>query len=193
MLPRSFYFLRHGETDWNKQQRIQGYTDIPLNDNGRQQAEAAIPFLSSLKIDRLIVSPLSRAHETATIVNAVLGKPIIIDEGLKERNFGILEGKEINEMQAIRQAMIDQGLPHEENGYPCPPEAEPYSVFKDRTVQALARHLDTHEGENLLFVAHGGIYRVLLRCLMNDIGQSGNAEPFHFEKKGADWSLICLR
>lgn len=193
MLPRSFYFLRHGETDWNKRQLIQGYTDIPLNDNGRQQARTAIPFISSLEIDCIVASPLSRAHETATIVNEVLGKPLLVDEGLRERNFGMFEGKEVNEMLAIRQGMIEEGLPSEENGYPCPPEAEPYGIFKDRILGALARHLDTYAEENILFVAHGGIYRVLLRCLMNDIGHSENAVPFHFEKREADWALISLR
>jgi broad specificity phosphatase PhoE len=75
MLPRSFYFVRHGETDWNKEGRIQGHTDIPLNATGRQQAEHAAPVFLRRPIDIIVTSNLSRAYETASIINAALQKP----------------------------------------------------------------------------------------------------------------------
>ena len=183
MLPRSFYFLRHGETNWNKQGLMQGHTDIPLNDTGRAQAEAAVAALSRMPIDRIVASPLVRAYETAEIVNRVLQKPLTADAGIQERHFGSMEGVTHAEMDRQRSAwMADGTLPAEENGYPCPPEAEPYSVFKARTLDTLSKYLGDEAGGNVLFVAHGGVYRVLRRCLFQDLDHSANAQPFYFEK-----------
>lgn len=191
MLPRSFYFLRHGETDWNKQGLMQGHTDIPLNETGREQARAAIAALSRIHLDRIVASPLVRAFETAEIVNTVLKKPLITDPGIKERHFGIMEGVTHAEMDQQRQAwMANTSLTPEENGYPCPPEAEPYDVFKARTIDTLTRHLSDEVGGAVLFVAHGGVYRVLRRCLFSELDHSANAQPFYFEKVEAGlWKL----
>jgi len=198
MLPRSFYFLRHGETDWNKQGLMQGHTDIPLNDTGRAQACAAVAALSRLPIDRpidrIVASPLARAYETAEIVNSVLQKPLVTDAGLKERHFGSMEGVTHMEMDRQRSIwMVDGSLAVEENGYPCPPAAEPYGVFKARALAAFTRHLAAAEDGNVLFVAHGGVYRVLRRCLFTELDHSANARPFYFEKVEAGlWRLADL-
>lgn len=194
MLPRSFYFLRHGETDWNKQGLMQGHTDIPLNETGRAQARAAVAALSRLSIDRIVASPLVRAYETAEIVNSVLQKPLVADAGIKERHFGSMEGVTHIEMDRQRSAwMADGSLAVEENGYPCPPEAEPYDVFKTRTLETFTKHLTDEEGGDVLFVAHGGVYRVLRRCLFTELDHSANARPFYFEKVEEDlWRLVDL-
>lgn len=192
MLPRSFYFVRHGETDWNKAGRIQGSTDIPLNETGRAQAEAAIKVLSRLPIDRVISSDLQRAYETASIINAVLQKPMDIDPGLRERGYGAFEGLLLAEMDARKDAMTAAGLPREETGYPCPPAGEPYAEFRQRTLDALHRHLEEHDGQNVLFVAHGGVYRVLRRCLFTELDHSQNVQPFHFDKGVDGWRLTHL-
>lgn len=192
MLPRSFYFLRHGETDWNKQGLMQGHTDIPLNDTGRAQAEAAVAALSRVKIDRIVASPLVRAFETAEIVNRHLKINIVSEDGIRERHFGSMEGVTYAEMDRQRQQMMADGtLPVEENGYPCPPKAEPYGDFRARTIDALTRHMHAAPDENILFVAHGGVYRVLRRCLFAELDQSANAHPFFFERM--DESLWRLR
>lgn len=193
MLPRSFYFLRHGETDWNKDGKIQGHTDIPLNDTGRAQAEQVVSVLARTPIHRIVASTLSRAYETASIVNAALQKPLIVDDGLKERSFGDFEGLAIAEMDSLRDGMLKKGLPAEENGYPCPPQGEPYADFRVRTIAAFRRNLEQFEGENILFVAHGGVYRVLRRCLFTELDHSGNVQPFHFEKGVQDWTLNRLK
>lgn len=193
MLPRSFYFLRHGETDWNKEGRIQGHTDIPLNETGRTQAEQVVCILARTPIHRIVASTLSRAYETASIVNAALQKPLIVDDGLKERFFGEFEGLAIAEMDSLRDGMLQKGLPAEENGYPCPPQGEPYADFRIRTIAAFNRNLEQFDGENILFVAHGGVYRVLRRCLFTELDHSGNVQPFHFEKGVQDWTLNRLK
>lgn len=193
MLQRSFYFVRHGETDWNKAGRIQGHTDIPLNETGRTQAEQVVAVLARMPIDRIVASGLSRAYETASIINAALQKPLTVDDGLKERHFGDFEGLDIGEMDRLRDGMLKKGLPAEENGYPCPPKGEPYADFRLRTISAFRRNLEQFEGQNILFVAHGGVYRVLRRCLFTELDHSGNVQPFHFEKRAEEWALINLR
>jgi probable phosphoglycerate mutase len=193
MLPRSFYFVRHGETTWNKEGRIQGHTDIPLNDTGRQQAEQAVSVLARAPIDVIVASSLSRAYETAAIINAGLQKPLVVEEGLKERNYGAFEGLNITDMDALKAAMVEKGLQAEENGYPCPPEGEPYADFRVRSMAAFKRQLEAHEGKNILFVAHGGVYRVLRRCLFTELDHSANVQPFHFEKRDESWFLNHLR
>ena len=127
MIPRSFYFLRHGETDWNKQGLLQGHTNIPLNETGRRQAREIIPVLEKLPIDRIIASTLSRAQETAQIVNAVLNKPFAEDSQLWERHFGDFEGKTVDVIAAMKESANGE---NEENGYPCPPNAESYADLK---------------------------------------------------------------
>lgn len=196
-LPRSFYFLRHGETDWNLEKRLQGHTDIPLNANGRRQAAAVVDVLRRQPIDRIVTSNLARAHETAMIINKVLRKPIIVDEDLKERNFGVMEGRTQEEVRDFRQIMKMDDLPLEENGYPCAPQAETYADFKTRVTLAINRCLHDYAGENLLFVSHGGVYRVLNRGIFNCDGtgpnaHSPNAHPLHFQRQDDAWNLSSL-
>jgi probable phosphoglycerate mutase len=193
MLPRSFYFLRHGETDWNKNGRIQGHTDIPLNASGRSQAEQAAGLLARLPLDRIVASSLSRAYETASIVNAALQKPLTVEEGIRERHYGAFEGISVAEMDRLKAEMMGQGHAPEENGYPCPPKGEPYAAFRERVIAAFERHLLQHAGQNILFVAHGGVYRVLRRCLFAEVDHSGNVQPFHFDKRAGGWALTHLR
>jgi broad specificity phosphatase PhoE len=89
---RSFLCLRHGVTDWNAQGRFQGRTDIPLNDEGISQADAAALRLRNVRIDHVVASPLVRAARTAEIVAASLAAPLAIDDRLIECDFGNLEG-----------------------------------------------------------------------------------------------------
>jgi probable phosphoglycerate mutase len=193
MLARSFYFVRHGETDWNKAERIQGHTDIPLNDTGRAQAEHAVAVLARLPINVIVTSSLGRAYETASIINAALQKPLVVDEGLKERNFGEYEGLQASQFDTMRLDMIEKGFAPEENGYPCPPQGEPYADFRVRVIDAFGRNLAQHEGQNVLFVAHGGVYRVLRRCLFTELDHSANVQPFHFDKREDGWFLNHLK
>lgn len=192
MLPHSFYFLRHGETDWNKEGRIQGLTDIPLNQMGRSQAQKAVGLMKTLPIDRIVCSTLDRAHETARIVNQGLQKPLITDANIVERNFGAFEGMDVSAIEKLKAEMMQNGQQPEENGYPCPPEGESYGDFRARTIKAFTGHLNAFQGQNILFVAHGGLYRVLRRCLFGHADSSPNVQPFHFEKGAEKWILHTL-
>ena len=93
------YLVRHGETEWNRQRRIQGLTDIPLNDTGREQARLTGTLLTRRPITRVVASPLGRARETAQIISAELGlgEPQLHD-AFVERNYGAAEGLDFHEI-----------------------------------------------------------------------------------------------
>jgi probable phosphoglycerate mutase len=101
------YFIRHGETDWNREQRIQGLTDVPLNGQGHLQAEAVAralkDYLRGDKIDRFIVSPLTRARQSMDYVARQFDLPpslIDIDPVMTELGFGVWEGRTVSELHA---------------------------------------------------------------------------------------------
>lgn len=191
-IARSFYFVRHGETDWNLNRRVQGHTDIPLNATGRAQAEAAQAVMAGLPVDRIVSSTLGRAVETAEILNRRLRLPHDREELLRERHFGAFEGLDIMAIEEQRNAMLAQGIAPEENGYPCPPGGETYEDFKRRTIEGVNKSLSLYAGQNVLFVSHGGVYRVLRRCLFDSVDMSPNVQIFHFESTGSDWRLHKL-
>ena len=86
------YLIRHGQTDWNLEKKTQGHTDISLNENGKEQAKLVSRIISNYKIDKIYSSDLLRAKETAEIINENFGLNIILDNRLREINYGDLEG-----------------------------------------------------------------------------------------------------
>lgn len=156
----TFYLIRHGETAWNVEGRMQGHSDIPLGDNGREQAQHVAQTLSHISIDAIYSSPLSRAAETAKIISETVGLPVTINEGLKERNLGTLEGKSQAEMHAIYP---DWGTMTEEERFKDNREGtesgENTSTRVLRTLQEIAK---THEGKQIIAVTHGGNIRFTL-------------------------------
>lgn len=94
-----FYIIRHGQTNWNKEGRIQGKTDIELNEEGIKQAEEAKRILKDYPIDMIVSSTLKRARKTAEIINEAKNVPIIFKEALEERGLGEFEGKTQQEFQ----------------------------------------------------------------------------------------------
>ena len=92
------YLVRHGQTEWNLERRLQGQLDVPLNETGRNEAVLCAKQLSSVKIDNIISSDLSRAKETAVIINKSLLLPVTFDARLKELNCGNLQGNVIKEV-----------------------------------------------------------------------------------------------
>ncbi|MEU7935314.1 histidine phosphatase family protein [Micromonospora echinofusca] len=88
---------RHGNTDWNAASRIQGQTDVPLNDLGREQARDAAPLLAALRPDAIVASDLSRAADTAAALAALTGLPVRTDPRLRERHFGSWQGLALTE------------------------------------------------------------------------------------------------
>lgn len=144
--------VRHGQTDWNAQRRLQGSTDIPLNDVGRGQARDAVAVLSDYQWDAIVSSPLSRAAETANLIAAGLG--LSVDRRvpeLAERSFGPAEGLQAGpELDALR---IPGG------GFRG---AESEDEAASRGLAALEALAEEFRGRRVLVVAHGTLLRVSL-------------------------------
>ena len=147
----TFALIRHGQTDWNAQRRLQGATDIPLNDVGRGQARDAVAVVSGYAWDAVVSSPLSRAAETADLIAAGLGLTVArrLPE-LSERSFGPAEGLQAGpELDALR---IDGGF----RG------AEREDEAACRGLSALEALAEEFRGGRVLVVAHGTLLRVSL-------------------------------
>jgi probable phosphoglycerate mutase len=147
--PVAFWFLRHGETDWNAQDLSQGSIDVPLNDTGLAQARSAALLLRNRGIRSLISSPLSRARVTAEIAAAELGLPVQIDDGLREVSFGVQEGK----------PMAAWGFQDWVDGLLTPEGAESFPALTARSVAAVNRCIA--RPPLVLVVAHGAVFRAI--------------------------------
>jgi uncharacterized phosphatase len=148
------YLVRHGETDWNQQRRIQGLTDIPLNDTGREQARATGRLLARRRWDGVYASPLSRALETAAIIADELGLPAPQPvPALVERNYGEAEGLNFLE---IERRYPDRG---------SVPGQESREDVVDRVLPALRDLAREHPDQALVVVSHGGAIRSVLTAV----------------------------
>ena len=185
MLPRQpFYFLRHGETDWNKERRYQGQRDIPLNAKGRAQAENAKALLRDHPIATICSSPLRRAQETAEILNQQLCCPLVVIDGLKECAYGELEGCPKTGPEV--DVKWRQGI--------TPPGGEPYREFSARVLTGLAQSLG--QPGPVLVVAHRAVYWPLQQIArLTAEEELPNAHPLRLEppKSGAEaWCATLL-
>ncbi|MEI3604965.1 histidine phosphatase family protein [Pseudogracilibacillus sp. SE30717A] len=150
----SICLIRHGETDWNKEGKIQGKTDIPLNETGRLQAEKSAVFLSRSKWDIIITSPLIRAKHTAEIINKKLHLPIIEMVDFEERNYGEAEGLTPEERKRM--------FPTREY-----PNEEKREFVIERVMRGIQSILETYPNKKVLLVAHGGVINLILATLSN--------------------------
>jgi broad specificity phosphatase PhoE len=171
-----FYFLRHGETQWNRDGFTQGQTDTQLNDLGRAQAARAAEALRGQPIARIVASPLSRAHDTARAVADVMGLEITLDPGLMECHLGDHQG--------------DPHGPWLQNyfkGLHVPPNGERFEDFCIRAWAAMRRAVAL--GPNTLIVAHGGLWISARRNVTvdPDLPRMPNALPLHVVPEGKVW------
>lgn len=154
--------IRHGETLWNRETRIQGHTDIPLSPLGVAQAERLAQALADEPLTAVYASDLSRARMTAQAVAALHGLPVNEDPGLRERAFGRFEG--------LTWQQIDQGYPEDaarwrrrEPDFPVG-GGESLIEFSQRCLAAAHRAAAVHRGGSVLLVAHGGVLDCLYRA-----------------------------
>ena len=151
------YIMRHGRTDWNVRQKLQGRTDIPLNDEGRAMAEKAREEYRETPLDLCYCSPLSRAEETARIVLSGRDIPIIRDDRLREMSFGAFEG--------IENYFTDPDFPlsalfQKPEAYTASVGgAESFEELFARTGAFLKEVVDPlmRQGKNVLIVGHGAM------------------------------------
>lgn len=150
-----FILIRHGETDWNAEHRIQGQLDVPLNEVGRAQADAIGLRFRDETIDVLVSSDLSRAMQTMQPIADACSLQVLSDSRLRERNLGVLEGLFYEEAQrkmpqvldVFRSRQIDTPL---DGG-------ESLRAFAGRVVAALTALAETHKGKRIVAVTHGGV------------------------------------
>ena len=171
---RRFVFLRHGRTDFNARGLSQGASDIPLNDEGRAQAREAAPPLVGFGLAQIVSSPMSRALETAEIVNETLGLPLGTDPDLHEVVFGGQEGKPL-------APWFGDWM----QGRFTPEGAESFDDLVARAEAAMARVLD--RPGPLLVVSHGAFFRAVRALMGVDLDvPTPNATPMLCEPVAGD-------
>ncbi|MDF1484527.1 histidine phosphatase family protein [Ramlibacter sp. H39-3-26] len=159
--PTRIIAIRHGETAWNVDTRIQGHLDIPLNDTGRRQAGQLAAALGEEPVSAIYASDLSRAWETAQAVGRTTGAPVHAAPALRERGFGIFEGKTFAEVET---ALPAQALRWRRRDPDFEPEGgESLRRFRTRVTQAAHGLAARHPGQLIALVAHGGVLDVLYR------------------------------
>ena len=158
--------IRHGETAWNAERRLQGHLDIPLNEEGERQAAALARALAGESVDMIVSSDLSRAASTARAVADVLGLPLQTDATLRERCFGAFEGLLYDELEArFPQAYAQWRVRDPHARYPDGERrAETFAEFAQRAVDAVTRIADMHRGKRILIVSHGGVLDAVYRA-----------------------------
>ena len=153
--------LRHGETAWNVDTRIQGQLDVGLNDTGRWQARQAAQALRHETIAAIYASDLSRAFETARTIGAAVGRPPVPTPALRERHFGVFQTRTWAE---IEQHWPDQAQLWRTRVPDWAPEGgESLLTLRERIAQTVQTLAAQHLGEQIVLVAHGGVLDVLYR------------------------------
>jgi broad specificity phosphatase PhoE len=145
--------VRHGETEWNRTRRVQGHTDVPLNDEGRRQARELAAELDGERVDAVYSSDLSRARETAEILSTARNIPVVSLAELREKHFGTWEGLTANEV-------LERFPDAQAGGWG---DGESSDDMAERIVQVVERIAEAHQGELVLVVTHGGPMRAILR------------------------------
>jgi len=164
MISTRIIAIRHGETAWNASTRIQGHTDIPLNEHGLRQAQLLAQALAQAdKIDTIYSSDLQRAFATAQAMALQTGASLVTHVGLRERAFGDFEGRSFAQIELELPAQAQLWRTRAPDWTP-PGGGESLSVMQQRvlaTVNALAQQ---HPGQQIAVVAHGGVLDLLYRA-----------------------------
>jgi probable phosphoglycerate mutase len=177
------YLVRHGETEWNRLHRIQGRTDIPLNETGRKQALTTANLLAGRDWDAVITSPLSRAYETAELIAERLGLPApTVNDALVERNYGKAEG------------MTDADLNWDFPGDTPVPGRESREEVATRVLPALIAIAEDHPDQSIVVVTHGGVIRSVLAAIdpANEYGTISNGSVHSFIYEAGALTLVAF-
>jgi probable phosphoglycerate mutase len=154
--------VRHGETDWNTKGVLQGWLNVPLNERGREQARAMAEKFADADCTRVHSSPLRRALETAEIIATRLNlAPPTCDDGLRERNFGVIQGIPKAELAEQDPLLCQQVLTR--NPAAVFEQGESMDEFATRIVDAVMRIAVQRPGERVLVITHGWVMDVLTR------------------------------
>lgn len=181
-----FIFIRHGETAWNVDGKMQGSQDIPLNAKGLEQAVAAAVYLKKFPITKIVSSDLDRAKSTAVPIADAFSLAVHLDPALRERHFGDYEGRVWEEIPRVPVNPNEPGGPFD---YP-EGKVEPFHELKTRTKTAIERWMQAHKNDLILFVAHGGVFSALIDAYGTGSMRIDNAKPYDFRLQ-SDGKWIC--
>jgi len=154
------YIVRHGETEWNREGRFQGWKDSPLTEEGRHQAKSLAERLKNYKIDHLYSSPSGRTIETAEIIADANDLEIIEEPGFKEIDLGDLEGKRTEWVEANHPDVIHDFWNEPHNYEPL--SGEDFYELKERVIGTLNNILNKHSDDNILIVSHAAASKTIL-------------------------------
>lgn len=145
--------IRHGCTEYNVEKRLQGWTDVPINDLGRTQIEVLIKSIKEYDCwDVIISSDLKRASQTAEIIGEALGIPVFFYKGLRERYYGIYEGELIEKVKILKEREEDSNS-----------MVEPKDIFVKRVLKTFNTILEVFNGQKILIVSHGAVLKNLCK------------------------------
>lgn len=182
-----FVFLRHGETEFNREMRLQGHIDVPLNETGLAQAAAASKLLVKHGITRVVASPALRVQQTIEPFVKLAGLPLHIESDLMEYFVGSFEGRLAEDIRVEFEMSEADSL-----WSVLPDDAEHWPSFVTRVVSIVALWTQRHAGEKLLIASHGLVFRALAETLTGEEIYSRNAEPHLFRKVNGDWLVSPL-
>ena len=174
------YLVRHGETMWNASRRLQGHSDVPLSERGREQAHLLAKRLAKEKIECFYCSDLDRAMETARILAVPHGLEVSALAGLRELDFGPWEGMTFEEMQKNRSWNLREWFKNPLDNHV--PGGEKLSAMVKRCDLAMENIIRKHEDETIVVVAHGGSIRCIICSVLGlrhsqmwrlDLGNTG--------------------
>ena len=191
------YVFRHGQTDWNKEGRIQGHLDIPLNDEGRAQARRLIPVLQRLEVEGFLSSDLSRARETAEIPATQLGLDVAVAAGLREIFLGGVQGLTRQEIEGKYGTEFSDRL----RSTPLSDAdvvtlgSESGDAVVQRAMAAIEDHLSVQPVARLAICSHGGVVRRLVQRALPNGGfpppiTNGVVYPFEFRREEGQLVLL---
>lgn len=181
---KPFYFLRHGETQWNKTARLMGQSDIPLNNRGVDQAYDLAYLLREIKFDYIFTSPLIRAFETAKIVQSKTRKPIFVMDEFKGCSWGVMEGKEKTDTS---------WYPRWKAGEITIEGAETYEQLTERILRGL-REVLNFQGRAII-IGHGGGYSTIQKTLNLRSFHIPNCTPIYHKpprEYGESWTSFLI-
>ena len=154
-------FIRHGETDWNRQQRFQGQIDVPLNATGHAQAARLAARLAGDRHDTLVASDLLRTRATAAPLALAWRLQPQTTPGLREQHFGVLEGLDVPTIKERHADLWARWLEHD--GDVALPGGESLRQFHQRVLQCVRDLAENHPGRRLALITHGGVLDMLWR------------------------------
>lgn len=189
MPTRSFYIVRHGETEWNKEGRLQGILDIPLNETGVAQAHLARRLVANTPVTLVASSTLTRASATAAIIVSDRNIRLLQSKTLGEKDYGSFAGKLRNDLRKQFGIPMDQPLTPV-----LPPDAEQPGATAARICSAIATILAENPNDTVLFVTHAGPIRELCRMLgLPAETQSGNGRPYFIQPQAdGGWTMMAV-